>query len=91
MPLLDGFELRDILQHLAGLLLHAALTPHALALHRLIVAESAQFPKLAAAVAAEGGKQEALKLIADLLSREPPATRRKTAKSGALLLQQLLR
>ena len=35
---------------LAGLTSSAVLTPQALALHRLIVGESARFPKLAAAV-----------------------------------------
>jgi AcrR family transcriptional regulator len=70
MPLLAGADLEDILLRLAGIILHAALTPQALALHRLIVGESARFPKLAAAVTTEGATQEAIELIAGLLVRE---------------------
>jgi TetR/AcrR family transcriptional regulator, mexJK operon transcriptional repressor len=70
MPLFAGADLQDILRRLAGIILHAALTPQALALHRLIVGESARFPKLAAAVTAEGSTREAITLIAGLLARE---------------------
>jgi TetR/AcrR family transcriptional regulator, mexJK operon transcriptional repressor len=68
MPLLAGADLQEILQRLAGIILLAALTPEALALHRLIVGESARFPKLAAAVATEGSTREAITLIAGLLA-----------------------
>jgi hypothetical protein len=54
-------------------MLNAALTPHALALHRLIVGESARFPKLAAAVTSEGATQEAIALIGGILAREARA------------------
>ena len=60
----------EILRRLAGLILHAALTPQALALHRLIVGESARFPKLAVAVTSEGATQEAIALIGGLLGHE---------------------
>jgi len=73
MPLIEGADPRAILRRLAGIILHAALTPQALALHRLIVAESARFPKLAAAVANEGGTAEAIRLIGGLLERESRA------------------
>jgi AcrR family transcriptional regulator len=73
IPLLAGAEVQDILQRLAGTILHAALTPQALALHRLIVGESARFPKLAAAVTTEGATQEAITLIAGVLARETRA------------------
>ena len=73
MPRLAGADVRAILLGLAGIILHAALMPQALALHRLIVGESARFPKLAAAVAAEGATGEAIALIADLLARETRA------------------
>jgi len=72
-PLLDGADLAQILQGLARLILRAALSPHAIALHRLIVAESARFPNLAAAVAQEGSTAEAVNLIAGLLARETRA------------------
>ena len=78
MPAVTGAGLGDVLRRLAGLILHAAVTPQALALHRLIVGESARFPKLAAAVTNEGSTQEAIALIARLLAQE--------ARAGTLAL-----
>lgn len=69
VPLIQGQGLEEILVRLAALILHAALTPRALQLHRLIVAESQRFPELAAAVAEAGGRQEAVTLISNLLLR----------------------
>jgi len=75
VPLVEGSSLEAILLRLGGLILHAALSPKALALHRLIVAEAQRFPDLAQAVAQSGGRQEAVALIADVLHRyaHPPA------------------
>ncbi len=70
VPLLDGTDVQDTLQRLAAIILRAALSPQAIALHRLIVAESARFPNLAAIVAQEGSTEEAIRLIAGLLKRE---------------------
>ena len=75
LPLVTGADLTEILRRLAGLILHAALTPQAVALHRLIVGESARFPKLAAAVTSEGATQEAIELIGGLLQHEIRAGR----------------
>ena len=72
VPLLEGVTLQEILEHLAGLILHAALTPRALALHRLVTAESQRFPNLTRAVHEEGWAQEAATLIGDLLTRLLP-------------------
>jgi TetR/AcrR family transcriptional regulator, mexJK operon transcriptional repressor len=72
-PLLEGADLQQVLRGLARLILRAALSPHAIALHRLIVAESARFPNLAAAIAHEGSTAEAIDLIAGLLEREARA------------------
>jgi TetR/AcrR family transcriptional regulator, mexJK operon transcriptional repressor len=72
VPLLEGVTLQEILQRLAGLILHAALTPRALALHRLVTAESQRFPNLIRAVYEEGWAQEAATLIGDLLARLIP-------------------
>jgi len=69
VPLLEGATLHDILRRLAGFMLHAALAPRAIALHRLISAESARFPELARAVYDQGWS-EAIALIANLLARE---------------------
>ena len=68
-PIIEGQNLEQILVHLALLVLRAALEPRALALHRLIVAESHRFPELATAVTTVGGRQEAVALISDLLLR----------------------
>jgi len=57
------------------MILHAALSPHAIALHRLIVAESARFPELARVLALEGATEEATTLIAGILERAVTAKR----------------
>lgn len=75
VPLLEGGSVYDILRRLAGLILRAALSPQAIALHRLITAESLRFPNLARAVYEEGATQEATTLIGDLLARELRGTR----------------
>jgi AcrR family transcriptional regulator len=75
VPLLEGANPQEILQRLAGIILRAALSPPAIALHRLIVAESARFPKLAAAVNAEGIAAEGVVLVAGVLERESRAGR----------------
>ncbi len=72
-PFVEGADLAALLEHLAQLILNAALSPQALALHRLIVGESARFPKLAAVVNANGAAEEAVELIAKLLERESRA------------------
>ena len=69
-PLLDGLDLHAVLERLAAIILRAALSKEALALHRLIIGESARFPTLAAVVAQEGASEKAITLIADLLQRE---------------------
>jgi TetR/AcrR family transcriptional repressor of mexJK operon len=70
VPLIVGATLRDVLRRLAGMILHAALRPQAIALHQLVMAESARFPELAHAVEGDGSTREATTLIADLLARE---------------------
>ena len=75
VPLLEGANLQEILQRLAGMILRGALSAPALALHRLIVAESARFPKLVAVVTEEAGTEDAVKLIAGVLEREARAER----------------
>lgn len=74
VPLLEGATVHDILRRLAGFMLHAALAPRAIALHRLIGAESARFPELARAVYDQGWS-EAIELISGLLARELPDAR----------------
>jgi AcrR family transcriptional regulator len=69
-PLIAGAGLEAVLERLATLILHAALSPQAIALHRMIVAESARFPELARVLALEGATEEATKLIAGILERE---------------------
>jgi TetR/AcrR family transcriptional regulator, mexJK operon transcriptional repressor len=72
VPLLAGPSLPEVLRRLAGLILRAALSPQALALHRLVHAESIRFPELAQAVNNDAGNLEATNLIGDLLARELP-------------------
>jgi len=70
VPLLAGATLPEILKRLAGLILVAALSPQAIALHRLVTGESSRFPELAHAVESDGAQSEATGLIAGLLARE---------------------
>jgi TetR/AcrR family transcriptional regulator, mexJK operon transcriptional repressor len=70
VPLIEGATLHDVLRRLASMILRAALAPPALALHRLIMAESARFPELARAVSGDGSTREATTLISDLLARD---------------------
>ena len=72
VPLIDGADLQEVLQRLAGLILRGTLSEQAIALHRLIVGESARFPHLAAVVAREV-TTEGLRLIAGVLERETRA------------------
>jgi TetR/AcrR family transcriptional regulator, mexJK operon transcriptional repressor len=77
VPLVEGATLDKILRRLAGLILQAALSPQAIALHRLITAESLRFPNLARAVYDGSWTREATTLIGDLLARELSGSRLK--------------
>jgi TetR/AcrR family transcriptional repressor of mexJK operon len=72
VPLLAGATLPIMLQRLASLILRAALSPQAIALHRLVTAESVRFPELAFALESDASQSEATNLIGDLLMRELP-------------------
>jgi AcrR family transcriptional regulator len=72
-PLYEGGNLEEVLRRLARLILRATLTPLALALNRLMVAEAQRFPELAAIVAREGGRAEVVERIAATLEREARA------------------
>jgi TetR/AcrR family transcriptional regulator, mexJK operon transcriptional repressor len=87
--LFDGQEAEKILCGIAQLVLHAALSPHALALHRLILAEALRFPELALAVHQEGARQEAIKNIADILTNETHA-KRLSVKDPVFAAEQFL-
>ena len=65
---------------LARLMLRAVLTPMALSINRLMVAEAQRFPELAAIVAREGGRAEVVGQIALMLERE--------ARAGALAINR---
>jgi len=73
LPSFADEPLDEILRILAGLILRAALAPEAIALNRLMIAESARFPELAAAVTGEGSTQAAIRMIEGLLERERSA------------------
>jgi len=63
-------DLPEVLLRLARFILRAALLPQAVALNRMLVAESARFPKLAAVVTELGVTDEAIRVIAGILERE---------------------
>jgi TetR/AcrR family transcriptional regulator, mexJK operon transcriptional repressor len=72
VPLVSGATLPDVLRRLAGFMLLAAVTPQAIALHRLVIAEAARFPELVRAVASDRNTSEGIVLISGLLARELP-------------------
>jgi AcrR family transcriptional regulator len=74
-PSVEGADLAAMLRKIADLILQASLSPQGVALHRLIVGESARFPGLAAVVNKGGATEEAVTLIASLLEREIHAGR----------------
>jgi AcrR family transcriptional regulator len=75
VPLVKGTNIREILERLARMMLQSAVSAPAIALHRLVVAESARFPKLAAAVSQHGATEKGVRLIAGLLEGEIRAGR----------------
>ena len=70
---IDGATLEERLRALAALIVDAAVSPQALELHRLVVAESKRFPELAVAVERAGGRQLAVEIIGGLLAPLPAA------------------
>ena len=73
--LFAGADLAMVLSRLAQLALRAALSPPAIALQRIILAEAPRFPELAQAVIGEGSRRGAIGHIAALLERERQAGR----------------
>ena len=89
VPLIEGSTLREILCRLSGMILRAALAPQALALHRLVMAESARFPELAASVQSDSSTREAGTLIGGLLGRELRGSKM-TAEQRAFAAEQFI-
>ena len=69
MPIAERADLATNLQRLAELILRSALTPEAIAVHRLIVGESGRFPRLVAVVNRNSAAEEGVAMIAGLLER----------------------
>ena len=65
-----GGSLEEVLTRLAEAILRAVLHPQALALHRVILAESGRFPELAEVVANRSAGREAIERIGALLQRD---------------------
>jgi len=92
IPLIEGADVETVLERLAAMILHAAVSPQAIALHRMIVAESARFPELARVLALEGATEEATTLIAGILERAVKAKRLRIddARFGAQQFLQMV-
>jgi AcrR family transcriptional regulator len=69
-PLFEGKNLEAVLQQLAEAILHTALLPEALALHRLILTEASRFTEIAEVMNTGGIRQEAIDRITRLLEQE---------------------
>ncbi len=68
-PVAESADAGTTLERFAAVILAAALKPQSVALHRLIVAESARFPQLVRVLEREGAVEEAVGLIAGILVR----------------------
>ncbi|MDE1900068.1 MAG: TetR/AcrR family transcriptional regulator [Alphaproteobacteria bacterium] len=65
--LFAGDDIDAVLRRVAQVILHGALSPEALALNRIIIAEASRFPELAMIVTEQGMRAEAISRIADAL------------------------
>lgn len=74
-PLFECGDLSEVLRRLARLAVRASVAPMTLALTRLMLTEAQRFPELAAIVAREGSRGEAVRQITALLERESRAGR----------------
>jgi AcrR family transcriptional regulator len=77
--LFAGPSVEETLLRLARIILRAALSPEALSLHRVIVAEATRFPELAAVANSDGLRHYAITRIAQLLAEEAAARQRTLA------------
>jgi len=82
VPLFEGSDFSEVMRRLARLAVHAAVAPMALALSRLMLTEAQRFPELAAIVAREGSRGEAVQQITTMLEREAGAGRLAIERPG---------
>jgi TetR/AcrR family transcriptional regulator, mexJK operon transcriptional repressor len=75
VPLFERGDLGEVLHRLARLAVRASVAPATLALTRLMLTEAQRFPELAAIVAREGSRGDAVRQITGLLERESHAGR----------------
>jgi AcrR family transcriptional regulator len=73
VDIFHGGPLEEMLLRLAGIILHASLSPQAIALQRVMLAEVTRFPELSVVLASVGARQEAIDGIAQLLCTAYPA------------------
>ncbi|HKO08270.1 MAG TPA: TetR/AcrR family transcriptional regulator C-terminal domain-containing protein, partial [Alphaproteobacteria bacterium] len=71
--LFAGASLEQTLERLARTIVHLALSPQALALQRVVIAEATRFPELATVLNEQGARQQAIDRIAGLLERHARA------------------
>ena len=73
--LFEGRSCEELLHGLAAAILKASLSPHGLALHRVVLAEAMRFPELAMVMNEQGARRDAIRRIGELLERETGAGR----------------
>jgi AcrR family transcriptional regulator len=66
----EGLEFEETLRRMAALMVRAALSPQALAIQRVIIAEARRFPELAAVLNEQGTRAEAISFITGFLEQE---------------------
>jgi len=88
--LFHGSDLRATLNAIAEAVLDAALSPDALALSRLLLAEARRFPELAAIADQVGARDEAVTRIAAVLQHAAPGSAGAHTRFAAEQLLQLV-
>jgi AcrR family transcriptional regulator len=68
--LFEGKNAEEVLRRIAPIILRASLSPEALSLQRVMMAEAARFPELARIVSEQDARQEAIRRIAEILKKE---------------------
>ena len=68
--LFEGKNAEEILRRIAPIILRASLSPEALSLQRVMLAEAERFPELAIIISEQATRQEAIRRIAFLLRQE---------------------
>jgi AcrR family transcriptional regulator len=86
----EGGSFEALLVRAARHILSAALSPEALALYRLLIAETPRFPELAAIMAEQGASQGVARIAALLQAGLPPLAAEERSLLAALFIDMVI-